>query len=282
MTPAWSMRAGWPAFSTIAPMCGSSSAANHDRRSERRGSRRSHSHGAKPTANLLRRGIIPRCWPISCPTVSANSIASADVPAQLRGAQVRNITDVGDGRYDAIIRYTKLDDQWFELRSRWVRIRGRQLAGVQRAQHPRHAAVDGHHRTLPRRAGHTALGRAASRAAAAATLPAMRHLDLVAATDLPGVPFVRHGLGSRRAAWAPSIRGRGPGSRSRTESTGHLPYVVVLVELPGAGGRRVVGVLAHADGVTPQIGDAVRGEIEQPPDDGHWPLLRWHLDEAKR
>ena len=38
-----------------------------------------------------------------------------------RGAQVRNITTAGDGRYDAIIRYTKPDDQWFELRSRWVR-----------------------------------------------------------------------------------------------------------------------------------------------------------------
>src|SRR6516225_10104239 len=48
-------------------------------------------------------------------------IASADVPAVLKGAQVRSITDVGAGRYDAIIRYTKPDDQWFELRSRWVR-----------------------------------------------------------------------------------------------------------------------------------------------------------------
>jgi len=48
-------------------------------------------------------------------------IASADVPAQLKGADVRAITVAGEGRYDAIIRYTTLDDQWFELRSRWAR-----------------------------------------------------------------------------------------------------------------------------------------------------------------
>src|ERR1700742_2780606 len=47
-------------------------------------------------------------------------IGSADVAAKLKGAQVRTITEAGPGRYDAIIRYTKTDDQWFELRSRWV------------------------------------------------------------------------------------------------------------------------------------------------------------------
>nr|WP_231982076.1 zinc ribbon domain-containing protein [Mycobacterium sp. E2327] len=61
------------------------------------------------------------------------------------------------------------------------------------------------------------------------------------------------------------------------EATGHLPYVVVLVELPAAGGRRVLGVLEHADGLTPRIGAAVRGVIEQPPDDRYWPLVRWRL-----
>jgi uncharacterized OB-fold protein len=62
------------------------------------------------------------------------------------------------------------------------------------------------------------------------------------------------------------------------ESTGHLPYVVVLVELAGTGGCRVLGVLAHADGVTPTIGAPVYGQIEQPPDDHHWPLVRWYLN----
>ena len=37
--------------------------------------------------------------------------------------------------------------------------------------------------------------------------------------------------------------------------------------------------VTNADGVTPRIGDRVRGEIEQPPGDDHWPLVRWHLDQ---
>jgi uncharacterized OB-fold protein len=65
------------------------------------------------------------------------------------------------------------------------------------------------------------------------------------------------------------------------EASGHLPYVVVLVELPGADGRRILGVLDGADGVTPKIGSPLRGEIEQPPDEEHWPLIRWHLTEAQ-
>ena len=47
-------------------------------------------------------------------------IVAADVPNRLKGSQVRSITDAGNGRYDAVIRYTKPDDTWFELRSRWV------------------------------------------------------------------------------------------------------------------------------------------------------------------
>ena len=66
------------------------------------------------------------------------------------------------------------------------------------------------------------------------------------------------------------------------ESTGHLPYVVVLVELTTAGRRRVLGVLSHADGVTPRIGAAVRGHIEAPPDEEHWPLIRWELERNDR
>jgi uncharacterized OB-fold protein len=62
------------------------------------------------------------------------------------------------------------------------------------------------------------------------------------------------------------------------EATGHLPYVVVLVELPGAGNSRVVGVLEDADGVTPTIGAAVRGTVVAAPDDEHWPLVRWRLE----
>jgi uncharacterized protein len=62
------------------------------------------------------------------------------------------------------------------------------------------------------------------------------------------------------------------------ESTGHLPYVVVLVELPAAGSSRVLGLLSEADGVTPSIGAPVCGRIADPPDDQHWPLMHWHLE----
>ncbi|WP_019925269.1 Zn-ribbon domain-containing OB-fold protein [Nocardia sp. BMG111209] len=54
-----------------------------------------------------------------------------------------------------------------------------------------------------------------------------------------------------------------------------LPYVTVLVELPQAGNRRVLGILTDAGAdENPRIGDPVTGHIEL--DEGAtWPLLRW-------
>lgn len=55
---------------------------------------------------------------------------------------------------------------------------------------------------------------------------------------------------------------------------GDLPFVTVLVELPHAGGRRVLGLLAE-DGNTPiAIGDPVSGLIQHAAD-SPWPVLRW-------
>jgi uncharacterized OB-fold protein len=208
-------------------------------------------------------------------------IASADVPAQLRGAQVRNITDVGDGRYDAIIRYTKLDDHWFELRSRWVRFEDGSWRVVSVRNIPdtppwmdiTGPSPDGldtpHWEAL--RAGQLVLQRC--RQCAAWTWSPRPICPACHSFDLGWEPVEPQGtIYSWTRTWQPFT----------PESTGHLPYVVVLVELPEAGGRRVLGVLPHADGVTPRVGAPVRGEIEQPPDDGHWPLVRWHLDEEKR
>jgi uncharacterized protein len=204
-------------------------------------------------------------------------IASADVPNRLKGAEVRSISDVGEGLYDAIIRYTRLDDEWFELRSRWIRF------------------DDGSWRVFSVRN-------------IPATAPWM---DVTGpaddGSDQPHWDGLREGVlriqrcgECLRWIWSPrpicptchsfdtrweAVRASGTiYSWTRTwqpftpESTGHLPYVVVLVELPEAGGSRVVGVLAEADGVTPAIGAAVHGTIEAPPDDRHWPLLRWHLE----
>ncbi|GAB3273955.1 Zn-ribbon domain-containing OB-fold protein [Kineosporia babensis] len=55
--------------------------------------------------------------------------------------------------------------------------------------------------------------------------------------------------------------------------TGHLPYVVVNVELAGAGGRRLMGVLLDGDRADVRIGTTVHGEF----DNG---LLRWRLEAA--
>jgi len=60
------------------------------------------------------------------------------------------------------------------------------------------------------------------------------------------------------------------------------PFVSVLVELDGAGGRRVFGTLP-GDGKGVRIGATVRGEIIEVAFDGAIiPGLRWHLADAVR
>lgn len=203
-------------------------------------------------------------------------IASADVPATLKGAEVRAITAVDDGFYDAIIRYTKPDDGWFELRSRWVKYSDGSWRVFSVRNIPDTApwmdltgpSDDGldepHWDGL--RAGKLLLQRC-------------RDCGTWTWSPRPICPDCH----SFQMGWEQVDPAGTVYSWTRTwqpftpESTGHLPYVVVLVELPAAGRRRVMGVLAHADGKTPRIGSRVRGEIELPPDDAHWPLVRWHL-----
>jgi uncharacterized protein len=206
-------------------------------------------------------------------------IASADVPTKLKGAHVRAITAAGDGSYDAVIRYTKLDDHWFELRSRWVRFGDdswrvfsvRNIPDTPPWMDITGPSPDGldtpHWEGL--RAGQFLLQRCRHCAtwvwSPRPICPACHSFDM----DWEPVDPVGN-IYSWTRTWQPFTR----------ESTGHLPYVVVLVELPAANGRRIMGVLAHADGVTPRIGATVRGEIEQPPSERHWPLLRWHLQDT--
>jgi len=204
-------------------------------------------------------------------------IGSADVPAPLKGAQVRTITEAEPGQYDAIIRYTELDDHWFELRSRWVRFTDGswRVAGVRNIPDtppwmsltgPSDDGLDAAH-WEGLRAGTLLLQRCRRCAtwvwSPRPICPACHSFDLTfEAVDPVGTIY------SWTRTWQPFSE----------EATGHLPYVVVVVELPAAGARRVLGVLAHADGLTPRIGAAVRGVIEQPPDARYWPLVRWHLD----
>lgn len=55
-----------------------------------------------------------------------------------------------------------------------------------------------------------------------------------------------------------------------------VPYITVLVELPHAGGRRILGILLGDDSIDPSIGDEVQGAF-QPPSDrtAGAPVLRW-------
>lgn len=206
-------------------------------------------------------------------------IGSADVPAELKDAAVQTITALGDDRFDATIRYIKPDDSWFELRSQWVKF----TDGTWRVASVRNIpdtppwmdltgpSPDGtdipHWEGL--RDGKLMLQRCARCArwiwSPAPICPACHSFQMVWEEVEPaGTIF------SWTRTWQPFV----------PESRGHLPYVVVLVELPAAGRRRVLGVLAHADQRTPTIGAPVRGHIEQPPDPAHWPLLRWHLIQA--
>jgi uncharacterized OB-fold protein len=61
------------------------------------------------------------------------------------------------------------------------------------------------------------------------------------------------------------------------ELSGHLPFTVILAELPSAGGRRLLGVLLGGDGADVRAGQGVRGVIDPPPGPGGWPVLRWRL-----
>ncbi|MDF3337496.1 OB-fold domain-containing protein [Mycolicibacterium septicum] len=204
-------------------------------------------------------------------------IASADVPTALKGAQVRTINDVGDGRYDAVIRYSKPDDEWFELRSRWVRFEDGSWRVLSVRNIP--ATAPWMDVTGP---GEDGLDGPHWDALCEGVLKIQRcgQCHHWIWSPRPICPSC-HSLDTRWEAVAPVGTVY---SWTRTwqpftpESTGHLPYVVVLVELPGADGARVVGVLADADDVTPTIGAPVRGSIEFPPDEQHWPLLRWHLE----
>ncbi len=204
-------------------------------------------------------------------------IASARVPAALDHSEVRSIIDVGDGLFDAVIRYFESDDSWFELRSRWTfyvdgtwRVLSvRNIPDTSPWTHPTGPSDDGldapHWDGL--RDGKLVMQRCSSCRtwvwSPRPICPNCHSFEMVWEKVEPtGTIF------SWTRTWQPFAE----------ESSGHLPYVVLVVELPAAGGRRIVGVLSDADGITPRIGAAVSGHIEQPPDDCSWPLMRWRLE----
>lgn len=203
-------------------------------------------------------------------------VASAKLPAELSAAQVRSIVSAGDGGYDAIIRYLTPDERWLELRSRWVHF----ADGSWRVFSVRNIPDTPPWMDLtgPSEDG---LDRPHWQALHDDQLALQRCMDC--ATWVWAPRPICPACHSFALDWQPVEPVGTIYSWTRTwqpfapESSGHLPYVVVLVAVPGAGGRRVMGVLAHADGVTPRIGATVRGVIEWPPDANDWPLFRWHL-----
>ncbi len=203
-------------------------------------------------------------------------IASADVPDTLRDAKVQSITEAGGGFFDANIRYIRPDDSWFELRSRWVQFHDGtwRVFSVRNIPEtppwislsgPSEDGLDAPHWT-GLRDGRLLLQRCRDCRTwtwgPRPICPSCHSFDTAWEHVKPvGTLF----------AWTRTWQPFTP------EATGHLPYTVALVELPRAGSRRVLGVLADTDGVTPRIGSPVRGEIEQPPGHSLWPLIRWHL-----
>lgn len=210
------------------------------------------------------------------PDRTGQLIAAADVASPLREAEVRSIVAVGEGRFDAVIRYTTPDGDWFELRSRWVPF------------------TDGSWRVFSVR------NIPETPPWIAVTVPSPDGLDAPHWQGLrDGLLMLQRCSQCARWIWAP--RPLCPGchcfdlgweqvepegriySWTRTwqafspETTGHLPYTAVLVELPDAGGCRVLGVLDEPDAVHPVIGAPVSGVVAAPPDDAHWPVLRWRL-----
>jgi uncharacterized OB-fold protein len=60
------------------------------------------------------------------------------------------------------------------------------------------------------------------------------------------------------------------------ELAGKVPFVTVVVELPDAGGVRLVGILLGDDSVDPRIGDPVDGVIQPGCElTGGAAVLRW-------
>jgi uncharacterized OB-fold protein len=208
------------------------------------------------------------------PDRTGQLIMSSALPADLVSSKLVRIEAEPDGLVAAFIRYTAADGGTTVLRSRWVRLaEGWRVTQV---------------RNVPE------------------TPPAMPVAGpLEDGLDAPywdglraGELRIQHCADCGQWIWAPRLicpachgfRLDWPAvepsgtiySWTRTwqpfapELTGHLPFVVVLVELPEAGGRRLIGVLRDADGVQPRVGQAVKGEIDPGPG-GEWPVLRWRL-----
>ena len=205
----------------------------------------------------------------------AQLVRMAKLPANLVSSELLHMTPENDGVIAGVTRYTAADGTATVLRARWIKIaKGWVVTEVRNLPDTPPRTVDtgpsedgldiGHWDGL--RAGELRIPRCDACEnwvwPVRPICPACHGFALSwTSVELTGVVF------SWARTWQPFV----------PEFSGHLPFVTVVAELPQAGDRRLLGVLLDADGVDPEIGQAVRGEIEPAPTADEWPVLRWRL-----
>jgi len=200
---------------------------------------------------------------------------SARLPGQLVSSRLLRLEAEPDGLFAAYIRYTADDGSATVLRSRWVRLdEGWRVTQVRNipatppvmpSAGPRDDGLDTPH-WKGLREGEVRVQRCARCGhwiwAPQPACPRCHGFEFSWPVVEPAGTVY-----SWTRTWQPFV----------PELSGHVPFVVVLAELPSAGGRRLVGVLHDGDGADVRIGQALRGEIDPAPDPAGWPVLRWRL-----
>lgn len=209
------------------------------------------------------------------PDRTGQLLGSARLPADLVSSRLLRLQAEADGLVAAFIRYTAADGSQVVLRSRWINLdQGWRVTQVRNvpdtppviaAAGPRDDGLDRPH-WEGLRAGEVRMQRCAPCGhwiwAPQPLCPRCHSFDLTwPAVDPAGTIY------SWTRTWQPFT----------PELSGHLPFVVVLAELPAAGGRRLLGVLRDGDGADVRVGQAVRGVIDSAPAPDAWPVLRWTL-----
>jgi uncharacterized protein len=201
-------------------------------------------------------------------------VGSAALPDDLVSSEVVDIAPDPDGLHSAWIRYTAASGAQTTLRSRWVRLdEGWRVQSVRNvpATPPRTGTEGPDSSEVDRpfweglAAGELRIQQCGSCGefiwSPRVLCPACHDDDL----RWPAVE-PRGTVYSWTRTWQPF----------HPSLSGHLPFVVVLAEIPSAGGRRVLGALVDGDTDDIAIGREVRAVIEPAEGDG-WPLLRWQL-----
>lgn len=202
-------------------------------------------------------------------------LTSAKVPDDLVSSELLSADPGDDGSVTAVTRYTSAAGTRTELRARWVpHAGGWRVANVRNLPEtapwmvgdgPDDVELDGEH-WAGLRVGELRIQRCGDCAewtwAPLPICPRCHSLNRTwEAVEPVGTVY----------SWTRTWQNFSP------ETAGHLPYVVVLVELTHAGGRRVLGILADSDGRDVKIGTPVHGRIEIPSDSERYPLVRWHV-----